>query len=394
LKEEAPELVYIPCDFWFMSGFDPYDYSLFGKCGDMVSCDPYASSAEIREGRGIYNHGFGTKLMVDLSGKPCVTVVQAYQANGTTPTPANLREWTSQALKTGASRIEFFELCAKYRHPELYKEMLKIGQQLTKMKKLNTPKTADCAIIISIDSEAIAKQANADEIYTAYSILGEKVGSWFEFIADRQLERGEKDLSKYKIIYLPRAKYFTQKAAKTIKDYVKNGGTLVIGDPESFSFDIDGTETSKFREELCGAQLTGEKFKASEITMKEDGKTYKILKKDSCYNKLHEANAISTNRSFWNWLFGDSSSPKNLAVFENGQEALIENRYGEGKVFYFTANPFGPDVLLIDSKLEELFKKLQKKAGAKTDLPIWNFLLPEKATIKNSAEKPEMAFPH
>lgn len=378
VKKEAPNLLYIPCDFWFMSGFDPYDYSLFGRCGDMVSCDPYASSAEIREGRGIYNHGFGTKLMIDLSGKPCVTIVQAYQANGVTPTPENLREWTSQALKTGASRIEFFELCAKYRHPELYNEMLKIAKQVTSMKKVDVPKEADCAIIISIDSEATAKQANADEIYTAYSLLGEKAGSWFEFVADRQLERDEKDFSKYKIIYLPRAKYFTQKSADAIMRYVENGGILVIGDPEAFSYDIDGSDISRLREKLCGVKLTGEEFKAQSIKMEKDGKTYNILKNDSCYDKLHKAHGISHATSFWSWLPGISSSPKVLAVFENGREALLENKYGKGKVIYFTANPFGPDVLLIDSKLEELFGNIQKEAGCRTELPIWRFLLPEK----------------
>ena len=316
--------------------------------------------------------------MSDLSGKPCVTVVQAYQANGVTPTPADLREWTSQALKTGACRIEFFELCAKYRQPDLYKEMLKVSKQITQMKKVNVPNDADCAIIISIDSESVAKEANADEVYTAYSLLGEKAGSWFEFVADRQLERGEKGLSKYKIIYLPRAKYFTRKAACAIKKYVKDGGILVIGDPEAFSFDIDGSDTSKFREELCGVRLTGESFKVSDIRMKEDGKIYKILKNDSCYDKLHKANGVSYIGSFWDWIPGISSSPKVLAGFEDGREALLENDYGKGKVLYFTANPFGPDVLLIDSKLEELFAGFQKDAGAKTGLPIWRFLLPEK----------------
>ncbi len=364
LKKIAPNLKYVGCDFWFMSGFIPYDYSIFGRYSDMVSCDPYASSAERREGRGIYNHGFGTKLLKDLSGKPTITVVQAFHYAGYTPKPDDLREWVSQALKNGASRIEFYEYCSRYNHPEFYKEMLRISKIVTTMNKVKIPKDADTAIICCLDSEA-AENANGDQIYTAYAILGEKIGCWFDFISDRQIERNEKDLSKYKIVYLPLGKYMEKSVVKKIEKYVKNGGILLIGDPEAFSYHIDGSSLSMYREKLTGAELKKETFKADKIVINDQ--VYPILKKNSIYEKIHLAHSVVLL----------SNKVKVITRFPNGKEAVLENKYGKGKVIYFCANPFAPDVVLIDSKIKELFETIQKNAGAKTGRPIWRFLLPK-----------------
>jgi hypothetical protein len=369
LKSVAPKLQYKGAQYWFMSGFIPYDYSLLGKYTDVLSCDPYASSAERREGRGIYNHGFGTKLLKDLGGKPTTTVVQAFDYAGYSPKPNDLREWVSQALKSGASGIEFYESAEKYGHPELYEEMLRISKIVTSMKKLELPANADTAIICSLDSEA-AEEANGDQIYTAYSILGEKVGSWFDFVSDKQIKRNEKDLSKYKIIYLPLAKYMEKSVVEKLTDYVKNGGTLVIGDPEAFSYDEDGKSLSTYREKLCGAKLENETFKADSIKITSlpplNQESYPLLKENSIYDQIHLAHELTFT----------SNAHKVIAQFPNGKPALIENNFGKGKVFYFAANPFAPDVVLINSKISGLFELIQKNAGAKTGLPIWNFLLP------------------
>ncbi|MDO9540943.1 MAG: beta-galactosidase trimerization domain-containing protein, partial [Kiritimatiellia bacterium] len=402
LKQAAPNVKYVCSNFWFMRGFHPFDYSLFAKYTDWMSGDPYASPAELREGRGIYNHGFGTKLLKDLSGKPTITIVQAYHDAGYTPTPGDLREWVSQALKNGASRIEYFEQVERYNNPALYQEMFRLSKIFTSMNKVNVPQDADCAIFCSFDSEA-ALDANGDQIYTAYAILGEKVGSWFDFICDRQLERNELDLSKYKIVYLPLAKYIIPAVVDKLAGYVENGGMLVVGDPEAFSFNRDGSSLASYREKLCGVKFTGETFKASEIKIisksggkgaregvksqnsiwvkilhllrgdsavcaslsKLDNNTFPILKENSIYDKIHLAHSVAIEGATV------------IALFPNGEPALLENHFGRGKVYYFTANPFAPDVVLIDSKISEVFKAFQEEAKVKTERPVWQFLLPE-----------------
>jgi hypothetical protein len=352
-----------------MSGFIPYDYSLFAKYTDILSCDPYASSAERREGRGIYNHGFSTKLLKDLSGKPTTTVVQAFDYAGYSPKPSDLREWVSQALKTGATGIEFYEMAEKYGNPALYEEMLRLSKIITTMKKVELPENADTAIICSLNSEA-AVDANGDQIYAAYSILGEKVGSWFDFVSDKQLERNEIDLSQYKIVYLPLAKYVEEPVVTKLSDYVKKGGILVVGDPEAFSFNKKGESLAEYREKLCGAKLEKETFRASDIVITSlqplNKEKFSILKENSIYDKIHLAHSLTFT----------TGRHKTVAEFSNGKAAVLENEYGKGKVIYFAANPFAPDIILINSKISDFFELIQKRADAKTGLSIWNFLLP------------------
>lgn len=77
LHDENPAARYSAANYWFMSGFVPFDYSRVAACGDLMECDPYASSAEKERGRGVFNHGFGAKLMSDLTGKPVRIIAQA-----------------------------------------------------------------------------------------------------------------------------------------------------------------------------------------------------------------------------------------------------------------------------------------------------------------------------
>ncbi|MCM8771946.1 MAG: carbohydrate-binding family 9-like protein [Candidatus Omnitrophica bacterium] len=368
-------LEYVGADYWFMSGFVPFDYSLIAKYTDYLQCDPYASSAERREGRGIYNHGFGTKLLKDLgNGKPVITVCQAFNYAGYTPTPDDLKEWVSQALKMGACRIEFYENMERYRNPALYNEMIRLSKVITTMNKVNIPDDADTAIIVSLDSEAAKNVTgeclSGDEIYTAYSILGEKVGVWFEFLSDRQIEREEKDLKEFKIIYLPLGKYMTKKVVEKIVDYVRNGGILVITDPLAFEYNIDGSSLAKYREEITGVKIEKkvidtDRFRITNIEGL-TGSEILIKKKGSIYDNIHQGYLV---KDF-------EKNVKIIGKFMDDSPAIFENNYGKGKVIYFTANPMAPDILLIETKIDELFRIFQKKAETKVNRPIWKFLIP------------------
>ena len=106
LHEADPGARYSPANYWFMSGFPPYDYSRLAACSDLMECDPYASSAERERGRGVFNHGFGAKFMSDLTGKPVRIVAQAFHYAGYEMSPDDLREWVSQALRCGAAAID------------------------------------------------------------------------------------------------------------------------------------------------------------------------------------------------------------------------------------------------------------------------------------------------
>ena len=242
LHEADPDARYSPANYWFMSGFQPYDLSRLAACSDLMECDPYASSAERERGRGVFNHGFGAKFMSDLTGKPVRVVAQAFHYAGYEMSPDDLREWLSQALRCGASAITYYEMDSpRWTDPARWKMMLHLSHVITRMNRVALPTTADTAVLYTLYTHmSHGASTSGDQVYAAHALLGELAGSWFKFVSDAQLERGERSLTGYKAVYLPLAKYMTPEAAKIIEDYVRGGGVLVCGDAEAFAFDLAG----------------------------------------------------------------------------------------------------------------------------------------------------------
>jgi len=390
LKSIAPDLKYIPCNFWMMEAFICYDFSGMPACGDEIMCDPYPASGERRRGRGIYSPGFGTKLINDLTGIPTWCVIQAFDIANYSPGAEDIREWVSQALKNGAAGIEYYESdCPRQSHPERYKEMLRIASIVTKMNRVNLPKYPDTAILFSSDSHsAEGPSCRGDEVYTAYSLLGEKTGSWFNFISDRQLVRGIEKLSIYKIVYIPLATYQRKSVIKLIGSYVKSGGTVIIGDPNAFLWDIDGENLVKEREKMLGVRLGKElKLSTKEIVLTEpegltnlkNGQTFPLYPN---YFPLVQRGlgyySYARSLKAYQIIILDKGI-KIIARFKTGEPAIIERKYGKGNIIYFAANPFIPDAVVEPGKWAEFFHGVQKKAGCEIDRPIWQFELPERS---------------
>src|ERR1039457_3576664 len=151
LHEADPGAHYSPANYWFMSGFQPYDFSRLAACSDLMECDPYASSAERNRGRGVFNHGFGAKFMSDLTGKPVRVIAQAFNYAGYDMSPEDLREWCSQSLRCGASAIDYYEMDSpRWTDPARWKMMLHLSSVITRMNHIALPSTADTAILYTL----------------------------------------------------------------------------------------------------------------------------------------------------------------------------------------------------------------------------------------------------
>ncbi|MBM3477518.1 MAG: hypothetical protein FJX75_29970, partial [Armatimonadetes bacterium] len=179
---------YIPCDFWLMSGLTPFDHSRMAKYADIVQGDPYASSAERTPGRGMYNHGFGAKLLADLSRgtqgtdpKPVEIIVQAFDYAGYEMTPEDLLEWSSQALRCGATSLNFYASDnPRFTDESRWQMMLHIAKTVGEMNALQRPPSTKTAILYCTAAHAAqGASCSADEVYTAYALLGGKLGCWF-----------------------------------------------------------------------------------------------------------------------------------------------------------------------------------------------------------------------
>jgi hypothetical protein len=349
-----------------MSGFVPFDMNRLAKYADYLQCDPYASSAEVRRGRGVYNHGFGAKLLRDLGAKHVQIVLQAFDYAGYKMTPDDLLEWASQALRSGADRLCFYHQDnPRFTDPARWKMMLHISKTVSEMKAIKRPTATKTAIFCSSMSlRAEGPSCLADEIYTAYALLGEKLGCWFDFVSDLQLERGSRKLSDYKVIYLPLGAYQDEATARKLMDWVKAGGTLICGDPTVWSFGPDGADLSALRTELFGIRV-GKPTEAGEIALNDRPMP------------VYPAHTLDgPRRSTARTLVEPAGGVSVLGKYPDETAAVVQAAYGTGKAILFGVNPFVPDAVLSDSVLEDFIEGIEKSAGEPTGLDIWRFKLP------------------
>lgn len=375
LKSVDPNARYNPCDYWFMTGFVPYDFALMGRYSDIVECDPYGSSAERMKGRGLYNHGFGPKLLRDLTGKPVRAIVQAFDYAGYQMSPDDLLEWVSQSLRSGASHISYYQMDnPRFTDPERWKMMLHISKLLTEMNAVELPDDPEVAILYSADSHrSHGHSTKANELYTAYALLGERVGSWFDFVDDDSLDRGEKTLAKYRAVYIPLGTYQRCSVIRQVERFVKDGGTVICGDPTVFSWDIDGSDVSCWRERIFGVRTLAPKSRRYMVVGKSEwsegmqGQSLPVFRQVGPVG-WYEDNGWSVEVS--------RPGVRVLATFPDATPAITVSDYGKGRAIYFAANPFVPQWLFEGDRWDGLFRAFQKRLGAKIDRPIWRFRLP------------------
>ena len=369
-----PKAVYSPANYWFMSGLIPFDYPRLASHTDMFELDPYASSAEGRRGRGVYNHGFGPKLISDLTGKPVRVIAQAFDYAGYTMKPEDLREWLSQSMRCGASAISYYAMDnPQYTAPERWKMMLHLSNVISKMNRVALPNDPDTAVLYaSYTHMSGGLSTGADQIYSAHALIGELAGSWYRFVADTQLERGERSLKGYKVVYLPLGKYMTPEATAKVEAYVRGGGVLVCGDAEAFTSDLEGNDTSAASERILGIHVTGP-AKADKLLLTPNfGDGSKSGLALPLY-KIELWGEKSTGRAR---AIRITTNAKVIGGYPNGDPAIVLHRLGKGKVITFAANPFAPEVTVEKSQWPMVFKSLQKSFGCKVDRTIWHFALP------------------
>ena len=373
-----PKAVYSPADYWFMSGFIPWDYPRLASCTDLFEIDPYASSAEKRRGRGVYNHGFGPKFISDITGKPVRVIAQAFDYAGYAMNPEDLREWLSDAMRCGASAISYYQMDnPQYNAPERWKMMLHLSNVISKMNRIALPTDPDTAVLYAWYTHiSMGLSTGADQIYSAHALIGELAGSWYKFVADSQLDLGERDMKNYKVVYLPLGKYMTPKTAAKIEAYVRGGGVLVCGDAEAFASDLEGNDTSKTRERILGIRVLGAK-RADGIRIAKGfpggvkaGKQLPLFDFD-LWGELSLGRARSISIL--------DKTAKVLGTYPDGKPAIVSRKLGKGTVITFAANPFAPDVAVEKTQWPMVFKSLQVSFGCKVDRPIWRFTLPDMA---------------
>jgi len=363
LKKIDPQLKYIPMNLNFIGGVPFDDLSEYdATMGDVIACDPYASWIETA-GRGIYNHGFGTKIIRDLVDiQEVMTIVQAFTYKGYNPTVADIKEWVSQALKMGANHIQYYDQ-DKYMitDPEKYKELMHVNARITSMKKIKMPVKVDIAILYSLYTYmADGVWSEANEAYTTYGILGEKLKCWFKFISDREIEKEKIDLKDYKLIFIPAMRFGTDKIFNDIIIALANGATVVFLDPHSFEYDVQGGAFSSLREKILGIK-TGEANKQTSITIPGLSGKFPLYQRRGNVDKVRvNSFSIKTSRSI-------------IGNYSDNSPAIVKGKYGKGTFYYFAANPMSPEIFTDENNWSDFFRIILTENNIPMNENIWKF---------------------
>ncbi|MBI3922413.1 MAG: beta-galactosidase trimerization domain-containing protein [Armatimonadetes bacterium] len=350
------------------------DYSAWGNSFDIVVGQ---AINEITGNRLVskVQVGYATKCLVDLGGRPVFATVQCCDYAGS-PTPEHVRERFSQVIRNGGSGIfllavEWFDRELnhhKYSSPARWRALLEICDRMVKMNRVRIPTDPDTAILFSSDSLSINGEAPLPmEMLSAYCLLGPLCRTWFEFVDDRQIDRGTKSLNRYKLIVVPFAKYERGSVRNKLEAWVKAGGTLVCGDPEAFTFDIDGTMPLAARERLLGARL---------VSKRSEGTPVKLTKSSA----LGTAGPETLAAEAVGFDIAISGAAGAAATYQDGPPAIVINPLGKGRVITFAFNPFtasAPE----DERWVGFFKNLLRGANVKQGRDIWRFKFPPLKTV-------------
>jgi hypothetical protein len=133
----------------------------------------------------------------DLSPR-CRTYLyaQGFKYCGTAPNPENIREWASQGLKNGCEIINWYADANREDCPDAYNEILRVSKIITAMRPLKLPGHTKTAILYSDINTWGNFDSAMHSYYCLYSILGEKLKCWFEFVSDTQLDNKTANLGK------------------------------------------------------------------------------------------------------------------------------------------------------------------------------------------------------
>lgn len=324
------------------------------------------------------NYAYWVKLSKDISG---VNAVMAYphECDSGYPTGAasedEMLELYSQIFRGGGESFSFWPAsygglyrpqvyavsCAEG-YPLAWQYMLAISKHIAEMPKLRFPQKTETAILLSAESIKCEPGKNtADGLFT---MLGPYSRAWFKFISDTTVELGRDRLNNYKIIYMPYAQYVKKDFPSKIADFLKNGGTVVSGDPLIFSNSIDAESLAFKRAEIFGIEIleTGKKY----TSVKFEKQNFPLLS-DSV-----KIRAIGKN-------------VKTIATFPDGSPAVVEHRYGKGKTIYFAFRPFSLTHLSPQLPWLADFKQRHEKLGGTTGHDIWRFQFPKMQISRSNA---------
>ncbi len=376
IRQLDPNGLVSPNSYAWIDGFIPWDYTVLADFADVVELDPYTSYDEVQTpGRGRYNHGFGTKLMADLTGKRIRTIIQAFPYRGYDPLPEDVWTWSTQALRAGATDLTLYaENNPRSRRPKVFAGMLAIAKALRGTRLPAPPVDPAHVIVYATASEGQGQPLKtfgerprtvADQLYTTYSALGELAHSAFVFDSDTRLVRDPARLARATTMWLPRGETLDRPFVDATIAWVRNGGTLIVTDSDAFTRAPDGSSLADLRDVLIGADIAP----AGGVAMT-------VPAGAIAPSQPPRALTVPVVGGIAGAFTRVPSGAQVVATNADGTPAAIRRQVGSGQVLAFAADVMFPGTLNAPGELVALVTAIQTWRGAALGVPSWRYESP------------------
>ncbi|MFC1508271.1 beta-galactosidase trimerization domain-containing protein [Candidatus Omnitrophota bacterium] len=373
-KKYAPDKLYQAYNRNAVADMDFLDQSLIYDVTDYFSADPYPSFCIYVYGaaRSRYHVGFTSKWVTDLAvGKPTQMIIQGCDMIQRYSTPENVREWTSQAAKTGATILDWWGN-PRLDHPDLYREMLRLSRLWIDLPAPDVPEHAEIAVLFSDDSRVAAGDEALHAHYTLQAILGEDIGAWFTFVSENHVRRGLQSLEGYKLIIAPQLAYVSQEFADLLIKQVEGGATLVLLDPDALKHDIESDSLANRRKALLGMENCTAR-NASEFVPTDITKARFPCIRSLPLRPLRNVGNTDNAR-----VLDVPSDADVLFSYSDGSPGAYSRNIGDGRVIVFGAMPFQDSEFAIkNTGWNCFFSSIIDELKIESNLPVWKFMFPK-----------------
>ncbi|PYZ92764.1 beta-galactosidase [Salipaludibacillus keqinensis] len=349
-KEMAKDLDFISFD----------NYPVWGGLADPIS--PAAIARQHDLCRGTKN-GKGYWVMEELSG------AQGWSQIGYNPRPGHLKLWTYQAISRGAEAIVYFRWRAARYGTEQFCHGILDHDGKPRRKYDEVKEVIDS--LSGFADEWIASDYKAD---VAFYHDPENEWAWqiqphsdqFEYVKEylrfyepahslntqANIIRDDEDLSRYKVVVVPIYFLTKKRFNDQLKDYVKNGGTVVF----SYRTGVKDEDNVVTEETLPGdlAEMCG-------IEVPE----YESLRADKSSHVNGQAGVLeglSSDGEVWSDYI-ETTTADVLATYEDSwfqdKAAITKNNYGQGTVYYIGSG-------VESAMIRKLYTSIFQEAGVRS----------------------------
>ena len=311
---------------------------------------------------------FICKYIRDLSGHPELHPCFHVENYGDAMSPWETLEKISQGVRAGATGFHWYLADTTgarsgrylgndyFGAPERFQAEMAIQREMRSMNQLKFPKE-DCGIFTPVTTlRAYPGGLNnrPEKARMLHSLLEIQCGAWFRYFNEKSLSRNLIDLKQLKAVFVPDAKYCTPEAFRALAAYAEHGGTLVISDPDAFSF----SPSSEPLERSLLPGLADMKTHPGSRVMK-NGTEILPLSRGKQYELVPRENSEVMFR------------------YADGKPAVLRTPFGQGQVIVFGSD-FSCGELVKNPEWGKWIRKFAASLELRLDHPIWRFRFPER----------------